>query len=656
MPPAPQARSQNAAPSKNVDGVAEELMLLDSRARAVLYIVQCELNLTVQQVWPLLDRRYDDELDCGGGRKLVYFPNGSCMAQFRDATRCVQPTRLEVEIQVTKAGNKLADARKITSWDKATEQPLMRYRNVVELMPLSGGRGGCLLRRSICDFDQLQKQDTPLGEVVMLGVDGECTMLVRSCNGQKAKLPDDFIVFSAPATAELLHEASMGKTEKLQSLLQKRADPNYVCDVQGFRDEVTPLLAGLKANSEPVVRFLLESGGADPNVVCCRGVGSGSFYAALDVVAQDGAPAARLAPLILCRGGKLASNMGVPETPLPAGPVLGGTADARTFEQAILDLSRELQMIRRQPLEQQRASIRRLCLVWHPDKNRGREALATSVFQWLQQAALQAPRQAAGGVNWRMARPSGNRPAPKRPRGPVQTGTMSLEMRICCRHWSDELLGIIIEQGQTVHQVDEFGKTALFYAVRGVRDRSGKVADTAEVDFKNHDAGAYGGPSGRLVDADYDTLDVLVLDYGANVNACDRFELTPLMEAARYGFLHGCIRLLELNADPNRRNQKGHTAADIASLNAEQYMGYLDDGHEKEIKDFDEELQSEARNKIFSDRAECATYLRRFTRQLPDKNFSAPAITAKGAQNGAAVQGRSSPKAVAGSGGYAKAR
>ena len=56
----------------------------------------------------------------------------------------------------------------------------------------------------------------------------------------------------------------------------------------------------------------------------------------------------------------------------------------------------------------------------------------------------------------------------------------------------------------------------------------------------------------------------LLLSHGANVNACDNWNYTPLHEAANKGKLDVCVVLLQNGADIQIRNTDNKTAIDLA--------------------------------------------------------------------------------------------
>ncbi len=56
----------------------------------------------------------------------------------------------------------------------------------------------------------------------------------------------------------------------------------------------------------------------------------------------------------------------------------------------------------------------------------------------------------------------------------------------------------------------------------------------------------------------------LLIEYGVEVNACDKWGFTPLHEAAQKGRTQICSLLLNHGADAAIRNQEGHTPLDVA--------------------------------------------------------------------------------------------
>ena len=71
----------------------------------------------------------------------------------------------------------------------------------------------------------------------------------------------------------------------------------------------------------------------------------------------------------------------------------------------------------------------------------------------------------------------------------------------------------------------------------------------------------------------------MLLNHGANVNACDTWNYTPLHEAANKGKLDVCVVLLQNGADVHIRNSDNKTAADladnIAKVNEMQILFFL---------------------------------------------------------------------------------
>ena len=60
----------------------------------------------------------------------------------------------------------------------------------------------------------------------------------------------------------------------------------------------------------------------------------------------------------------------------------------------------------------------------------------------------------------------------------------------------------------------------------------------------------------------------LLLTHGANANACDNWNYTPLHEAAIKGKLDVCVVLLQNGADVHIRNSDNKTAIDLAETSA----------------------------------------------------------------------------------------
>ena len=59
-----------------------------------------------------------------------------------------------------------------------------------------------------------------------------------------------------------------------------------------------------------------------------------------------------------------------------------------------------------------------------------------------------------------------------------------------------------------------------------------------------------------------------MLTHGANANACDKWNYTPLHEAAAKGKLDVCVVLLQHGADIHIRNDDNKTAVDLADASA----------------------------------------------------------------------------------------
>lgn len=636
-----------------------QLLLFDTLTSAVLYIVQYEVPVTPQEFWDKqgfstsederktmrpMTREFSNNKDLnsielGNGRKLFHLPNGICIAQQIDFKKSIEPVRLERTIYQTKAGSDMKAAKTIRTWDSATKKPLLTFSNVWELVPSQDGTR-TRVRQTIKDFEQFEKQHIPMGELVIQAVDEDHNRIIRTFLGPQAKLPADYVLFSAPATADLLEAVSVGKPEAtLQELLRKRADVNHICDPDDRDTEMTPLTAAVEAGSVTATKLLLEKGQADPNIVCCRNEkasGGESFFTATDVARKVPNGRAREIEQLLRKAG------GVPMSKLDKDGSPGGAGnrqasslegvDPAAFERAIKDLDRELRLIRRKPAAEQRALFRKLLLQWHPDKNQGREALATSVFQWLQQAALQGHRRNAGGVHWRTGRNMQaetesrqdrrkrrvKRPPRERPRSPKgtpiepRTDEMTTEMRISARNWLNEFLVVLLDRGQTVHQLDKDGRTAIFYACRGVRNPTGQMQKFPNTGTTPSDdlTGNFKFMSWQ----DVDMITFIVEDCEGNVNHRDNYGVTPLMEAVRFGCVHTCEILLDANADIHARDAQGNTALDIARLPAPEYCWTNEDewltrSAEGMTQNQVDEGKQKIRRYITDDRAKCGRIL-----------------------------------------------
>mmetsp|Transcript_148637 Transcript_148637/g.270517 ORF Transcript_148637/g.270517 Transcript_148637/m.270517 type:complete len:771 (+) Transcript_148637:62-2374(+) len=655
--PASEIKEESPSNAANVDSDNLQMLVFDTLTEAVLYIVQMEFPATPQEVWnqeglsttnlagfsKTGDKRVSNigGLDLGGGRFLAHLPNGICMATAIDMKRSVEPVRMESMIYQTKAANFKA-AQKIQTWEAATRMPLLQFCAVWELTPINNGTS-TVIRRTIKEFEQFQNQNIPLGESVMASIDQDNRQRFRKYYGPQAQLPANYVLFSATATADLLEAVSVGASEAtLQGLLAKRADANHICDPVDRESEMTPLTAAVEAGSVAATKLLLEKGSADPNVVCCQNEKTsdgGVFFTAMDVVRKVPNGRARdIEQLLRNSGGVPMSKLdgvGSPNASSRRKQANLEGVDPAAFERAIRELDAELRLIRRKPAAEQRALFRKLLLQWHPDKNQGQEALATSVFQWLQQAAMSGGRRNAGGVHWRMGREAPRekqskmtrreerrqrerrppRPQPMDAKGnpvPMKEGLMTTEMRICSRNWLLEFMIVLLDRGQSVNQIDKDGRTALFYAVRGVRNPNGTMQTFPAV---CEAPTAYNGASGTTWGwFETDMITFIVEDCEADVNWRDKMKMTPLMEATRFGCAHTAELLLDAKADIHARDVKGNTALDIARMPAPEYCFTQEDEwltrtHEGMTKSSVEEGMSNMRKCITNDRSLVARLL-----------------------------------------------
>lgn len=585
-----------------------QLTSFEDRSGAVLYDTQFWLPVSAEEFWKFNTATASDTnvkvLDDDGRRTLWYLPNGICMGMEFVAKHSVRPHRMEFHILQVRAGSTLAHARKITSWDELARAPLLRFQSLFENSDHTvEGHAGVLIRRSIRQFEQLEMQETPLGEVVINSINMENMRFIRGSMGPEAAFPPGYVIFNAPATATLLRLAADGKTKPMPSVLEQRGDPNHVCEMEGV--EITPLFAAVQARCTAAVGMLLQAKG-DANVVCSRGPGPSGMCTALDLAAelQDG----EMLTLLRSAGGLPIAKL---ERPDAGGPSLAGAspADLQSFEAAIGQLTLEMQRIRKLSSHERRGAVRKLMLQWHPDKNRENTELATSVFQWLQSADLQAPRN-AGGVSWGTAKadvPALDASVRVYADGPLKTGRMSVAMKIVCRNYALEFFNVLIRQGETIHQLDECGRTALFYSVRGVRSIDGELPEVPPgwSGFTGFDWEPLQKPGCP------DMCRILVQLYDADVNARDGAKLTPLMEASRYGNLRAIVTLLELKADIGCRNARGHSALDIARTKEPEYFSIAeaclptDDGFAWE----------QLRRGLAKDRRLCAVFLEKQTQR-----------------------------------------
>lgn len=250
---------------------------------------------------------------------------------------------------------------------------------------------------------------------------------------------------------------------------------------------------------------------------------------------------------------------------LPSSP-LDASDNPEDLTAAVAELTRELQRLQDLPESERKAGIKRLLVKWHPDKNQDREVFATSVFQWLQSALLeqeqkQPAQQSASGMDWSSFMPSGDRSNFKARPPPANSlpNKLSVNMKICVRNYWFWLLEILLKQGELVNAVDDAGRSAIFYASRGLRDTAGNMEN---LEFSAWAQG-YGG---------LDMLDLLVEELGSDVNLKDTTGKTPLFEAVRYGNVYACKKLLELRADISLKTHEGITALQVARTPVQEYL------------------------------------------------------------------------------------
>eukprot|EP00413_Alexandrium_margalefii_P028605 CAMPEP_0204566750 /NCGR_PEP_ID=MMETSP0661-20131031/36213_1 /ASSEMBLY_ACC=CAM_ASM_000606 /TAXON_ID=109239 /ORGANISM="Alexandrium margalefi, Strain AMGDE01CS-322" /LENGTH=408 /DNA_ID=CAMNT_0051574611 /DNA_START=58 /DNA_END=1282 /DNA_ORIENTATION=- len=246
------ARPDAPPPFSSLEGSTletEHLVPVDDRANGVLYIVQFTVATTPQELYKeLAPGGMSCKTELGLGRTLVYLPNGVCMAMEEDPKRSLCPVRREYVIHQTKCGRTLSEARKVDTWEGAVARPLLRFRTVWELKAAPDGKS-TRVRCNLSEFEQCQRQELDLAELVIASKDQEILRLLQKFGGADASPPSDYLVFSAPATAELLKAASEGNAKALPRILAKRADPNFTCEPAGYNGELTPLMAAVRAGA-----------------------------------------------------------------------------------------------------------------------------------------------------------------------------------------------------------------------------------------------------------------------------------------------------------------------------------------------------------------------------------------------------------------------
>mmetsp|Transcript_93754 Transcript_93754/g.146366 ORF Transcript_93754/g.146366 Transcript_93754/m.146366 type:complete len:249 (+) Transcript_93754:52-798(+) len=145
---------------------------------------------------------------------------------------------------------------------------------------------------------------------------------------------------------------------------------------------------------------------------------------------------------------------------------------------------------------------------------------------------------------------------------------LAVEARIAARKSCHESLDIVSERlGKSLTDLDENGRTLLFYAVRGTRNDAGRLdpagGTMASPKMQQFDPNCVAGGAAKH----------LVEKYGLDINyQVHDSGISALMEAVRYGNAPTTIALLQLGADPELRNAEGHTALDIARTKAPQYL------------------------------------------------------------------------------------
>lgn len=146
----------------------------------------------------------------------------------------------------------------------------------------------------------------------------------------------------------------------------------------------------------------------------------------------------------------------------------------------------------------------------------------------------------------------------------------TIEAMIAARKSDRGLLEFLSEQrGQALTGTDDTGRTLLFFAARGTREKDGKLEQP-------------GGSIAMISGRDENTFDqtqtttgaaeFLIDRHGLDINhVCDG-GLTPLMEAARFANLDMVAMLLARGADPEARDAEGRTALEIAQTAMPQYL------------------------------------------------------------------------------------
>lgn len=179
----------------------------------------------------------------------------------------------------------------------------------------------------------------------------------------------------------------------------------------------------------------------------------------------------------------------------------------------------------------------------------------------------------AGLLIRREGRGSGTKAPPTfQPRDPPEPGgpRLSLQARIAARNDDAEALDLLVSVlGQSLGGLDEQGRTALFYAVRGTRDDGGNLEPAGRT-MANPKTPTFapgcrrGGAARHLVEKHGLDPNFQIHDTG----------LSPLMEAARYGSSGAARALLEARADAGLRDVHGNTALAIAQTIPPAYFDF----------------------------------------------------------------------------------
>jgi ankyrin repeat protein len=116
-------------------------------------------------------------------------------------------------------------------------------------------------------------------------------------------------------------------------------------------------------------------------------------------------------------------------------------------------------------------------------------------------------------------------------------------------------------------EIDEYGRTALIYAVIFDNVAIGQMLISHGANFNLHDKL---GKTAMHWAAERGSSDMLhlLLDTKAMVDAQDLHGLTPLMGAARNGHVEAVRLLLQYHADPRKNDYTGHDAIDWAGNHA----------------------------------------------------------------------------------------